>query len=242
MFGERGVVWQLIKFGDDSVVGLSAAEIIFVAQFSKWNAVNVLYPEQGRGRSVVNREGLFAGLAAVTVSLASFSKFNCFDAVAVGTVAMVFFLALSLESFRYIANFNGFYGLSLMERLNSNNQKLNGIHIVRFGPLAESEEPAGCTAQNPVTVVPNGKSRMISIRISDDDYREIKSRCGERGPAIVSEFVRAAAMHALSLPEMFSFPAFLSLQVSALERRLDRLDEQVSTLADRMSIASQQQG
>jgi hypothetical protein len=49
-------------------------------------------------------------------------------------------------------------------------------------------------------------------------------------------------MHALSLPEMFSFPAFLSLQVSALERRLDRLDEQVSTLADRMSIASQQQG
>src|ERR1039458_10265012 len=115
-------------------------------------------------------------------------------------------------------------------------------HVVRFGPLAESEEPAGCTAQNPVTVVPNGKSRMISIRISDDDYREIKSRCGERGPAIVSEFVRAAAMHALSLPEMFSFPAFLSLQVSALERRLDRLDEQVSTLADRMSIASQQQG
>ena len=90
--------------------------------------------------------------------------------------------------------------------------------------------------------MPNGKSRMISIRISDDDYREIKSRCGERGPANVSEFVRAAAMHALSLPEMSSFPAFLSLQVSALERRLDRLDEQVSTLADRMSIASQQQG
>jgi Arc/MetJ-type ribon-helix-helix transcriptional regulator len=88
--------------------------------------------------------------------------------------------------------------------------------------------------------MPNGKSRMISIRISDEDYREIKSRCGERGAANVSEFVRAAAMQALGLPEMSSFPAFLRLQVSALERRLDRLDEQVSTLADRMSIASQQ--
>lgn len=82
---------------------------------------------------------------------------------------------------------------------------------------------------------------MISIRISDDDYREIKSRCGERGAANVSEFVRAATMHALGLPELSSFPAFLSLQVSTLERRLDRLDEQVGTLADRMGIASQQQ-
>ena len=88
--------------------------------------------------------------------------------------------------------------------------------------------------------MPNGKSRMVSIRISDEDYREIKSHCGERGAANVSEFVRAATMHALDLPEMSSFPAFLSLQVSSLERRLDRLDEQVSRLADRMNIASQQ--
>jgi hypothetical protein len=87
----------------------------------------------------------------------------------------------------------------------------------------------------------NGKSRMISIRMSDEDYREIKSRCGERGAANVSEFVRAATMHALGLPEMSSFPAFLSLQVGALERRLDRLDEQVGTLADRMNIESRQQ-
>jgi len=86
------------------------------------------------------------------------------------------------------------------------------------------------------TVVPNGKSRMVSIRISNEDYREIKSRCGERGAANVSEFVRVATMYALSSPDVSSSPAFSSLQFSALERRMDRLDEQMTALAARMGV------
>lgn len=89
-------------------------------------------------------------------------------------------------------------------------------------------------------MVPNSKSRMISIRISDQDYRQIKSKCGESGVANVSEFVRAATLHALVLPEVLSSPAFSGLQLIALERRLDRLDEQVSALAQRMGMAFQE--
>jgi hypothetical protein len=78
---------------------------------------------------------------------------------------------------------------------------------------------------------------MISIRISDQDYRKIKSRCGERGATNVSQFVRAATVSALDLPEALSSPAFISLQLAGVRRRLDRLDEQVIALAERMDTA-----
>ena len=78
---------------------------------------------------------------------------------------------------------------------------------------------------------------MISIRLSEQDYREIKSHCCESGVPNVSEFVRAATVHALGLPEVLSFPAFTGFHLTALERRLDRLDEQVTTLAERLGVA-----
>jgi hypothetical protein len=77
---------------------------------------------------------------------------------------------------------------------------------------------------------------MISIRVSDQDYREIKPRCGERGAANVSEFVRVATIHALGLPEVLSVSAFAGLKLAALERRLDRLDTQVNALAERAGV------
>jgi hypothetical protein len=80
--------------------------------------------------------------------------------------------------------------------------------------------------------MPNNKSKMISIRVSDQDYSEIKTRCDEHGAANVSEFVRAATIHALGLPEVPSFSAFAGLKLAALERRLDRLAAQVNALAE----------
>jgi len=76
---------------------------------------------------------------------------------------------------------------------------------------------------------------MINIRISNEEYQEIKSGCGGRYAANVSEFVRAATMHALSAPGL-SATAISRLQFSALERRMDRLDEQMAALAARVDI------
>lgn len=84
--------------------------------------------------------------------------------------------------------------------------------------------------------MPGSKSRMISVRISDQDYREIKCRCDERGVDSVSEFVRVATMYALGSTEALSSPAFASLQLSALERRMDRVDQLVSMLAERLGV------
>ena len=83
------------------------------------------------------------------------------------------------------------------------------------------------------------KCRMISIRISQDEYREIKSRCLKQGVASISEFVRAATAHALSLPELPSSPAFSEVQLLALRTRVDRLDEEVGKIAVSAGIALQ---
>jgi hypothetical protein len=90
------------------------------------------------------------------------------------------------------------------------------------------------------TVLTETKSRMISIRISDPDYREIKSRCGDSGIANVSAFVRAATMYALSSPDALSSPVFSSLQFVALQHRVNRLDEQVAALAEHMDSLFEQ--
>jgi hypothetical protein len=81
---------------------------------------------------------------------------------------------------------------------------------------------------------------MISIRISDPDYREIKSRCGQSGIANVSAFVRAATLYALSSPGALAAPAFSSLQFTALQRRVNRLDEQVAALAEHIDSLFEQ--
>lgn len=75
------------------------------------------------------------------------------------------------------------------------------------------------------------KCRTISLRLSEEEYREIKSRCKKHGVASVSEFVRAATAHALDLPELPLSPAFAEVQLSILKARVDRLDEQLGRLA-----------
>jgi hypothetical protein len=57
----------------------------------------VLNPQQRLRSGVVNGKCLLARLAAVTVSPSSFSEFNCFNAAAIGAMAVVFFLALLLN-------------------------------------------------------------------------------------------------------------------------------------------------
>ena len=73
------------------------------------------------------------------------------------------------------------------------------------------------------------KSRMISIRLSDEDYTRMKSRCGEF--ASVSDFMRDAILRALANGDgsgacgsMFEFHvAQLSMRLDSLEHRVNEL-------------------
>lgn len=72
------------------------------------------------------------------------------------------------------------------------------------------------------------KPRMISIRLSDQEYRALKNHCVVIGDRKVSEFVRAAMMHALALPEFGAPPTYLEMQVATLFERLNRLDQRLA--------------
>jgi hypothetical protein len=83
---------------------------------------------------------------------------------------------------------------------------------------------------------------MISIRLSSQEYRELKSRCIECGDFNVSEFVRAATMHALSSPELSNPPTYLELKVASLFSRLERLEQRVIAMAAHGSGYSEANG
>jgi len=57
----------------------------------------MLNPQQGLGCGVINGKRLLTGLATIAVSLTSFAELNGFNTAAVGTMAVVFFLALLLS-------------------------------------------------------------------------------------------------------------------------------------------------
>ena len=74
---------------------------------------------------------------------------------------------------------------------------------------------------------------MITIRLSDREYREIRSRCASSGDVSVSGFVRAAIAQALGSSD--AVPSG-QLQLTALHGRLDRLDEKVQLLAEHVGF------
>ena len=77
---------------------------------------------------------------------------------------------------------------------------------------------------------------MISIRISDQEYREIKARCTDFGDLNVSEFVRAAMMCALASSNSDSPPSFLDLKVASLYNRMEKLERKLEEVAAQAGI------
>jgi hypothetical protein len=76
---------------------------------------------------------------------------------------------------------------------------------------------------------------MITIRLSDREYREIRSRCGSIGDVSVSGFVRAAITQALGSSEVSA--SSTGLQLAAIHGRLDRLDQKVGLLAEQVGFS-----
>ena len=80
---------------------------------------------------------------------------------------------------------------------------------------------------------------MISIRLSDQEYRALKNHCVVIGDLKVSEFIRAAMMHALASPELGAPPTYLELQVATLFDRLEKLDQRLAGMTTRSSAYSE---
>jgi hypothetical protein len=77
---------------------------------------------------------------------------------------------------------------------------------------------------------------MISIRLSDQEYRALKNHCVVIGDLKVSEFVRAAMMRALASPEVGAPPTYLELKVATLFDRLERLDQRRAGMATHRKV------
>ena len=74
------------------------------------------------------------------------------------------------------------------------------------------------------------KSRMITIRLSMQEYEEIKRHCIDIGEINLSEFARASMMHSMGAGDRTS-PSLVQLQIAAIQNRLNRLEQRVNLLS-----------
>jgi Arc/MetJ-type ribon-helix-helix transcriptional regulator len=75
---------------------------------------------------------------------------------------------------------------------------------------------------------------MISIRLSDEDYTRMKSRCGEF--ASVSDFMRDAIIRALSGTDGSTSYSTFDIHVTQLRMRLETLEQKVNELMASLDV------
>ena len=84
-------------------------------------------------------------------------------------------------------------------------------------------------------MVLNPKSRMISIRISDEEYEGLRSLCLSQGARSVSDLARTAMnqmLHITSDPA--NTGSSVELRFQELHGRLNLLDRRIEQLAGRL--------
>lgn len=77
--------------------------------------------------------------------------------------------------------------------------------------------------------MPKTKSKMISIRVSQDDYEALKQEYSSRGTRSVSAFAREALSHVIKLPRPKQ--ADLETEVQLLDARITSLQHELSQLS-----------
>jgi hypothetical protein len=80
---------------------------------------------------------------------------------------------------------------------------------------------------------------MISVRLSDDEYQAIKARRGGSYNLSVSEFVRSALLHALTLPDPIPCPSMLGIELATVHSRIDGLDHKIDRIATLAGIVEE---
>lgn len=88
-------------------------------------------------------------------------------------------------------------------------------------------------------ILKNGKSRMISIRVSNDEYEAIKAHYGKSNEPCVSDFIRSAVMHSLGFIRPELGPPRLQAELANLNSRIDRLDRRIDRIASLAGIPNE---
>ena len=84
------------------------------------------------------------------------------------------------------------------------------------------------------------RSKMLSVRLSEDEYRELKTLCAVRDARSVSEVARKAMLNLLSNGATFPLDPHLEelhTRVGALDGRITRLDREVNRIVQILSVA-----
>jgi plasmid stability protein len=77
------------------------------------------------------------------------------------------------------------------------------------------------------------RTKMVSIRLLDDEYRKLKELCEAKGARSVSDLARDAMFRMLA-PPMESVPPNLEDQVRRLDQKVARLGEQMEEIESRL--------
>lgn len=77
------------------------------------------------------------------------------------------------------------------------------------------------------------RSRLVTFRLSDQEYEQVRNTCREEGVRSLSEFARRAVLHQVALHGASSVN--FGDDLSALSLRLVELDQALEELRDRIS-------
>jgi hypothetical protein len=77
------------------------------------------------------------------------------------------------------------------------------------------------------------RTKMVSIRLLDDEYRQLKELCEAKGARSVSDLARDAMFRMLA-PPMDSMPQNLEDRVRKLDQKVARLGEQMEEIESRL--------
>lgn len=77
------------------------------------------------------------------------------------------------------------------------------------------------------------RTKIVSIRLLDDEYRQLKELCEAKGARSVSDLARDA-MFGMLAPAAEPVPENLADRVRSLDQKVARLGEQMEEMANRL--------
>jgi plasmid stability protein len=78
---------------------------------------------------------------------------------------------------------------------------------------------------------------MVSIRLLDDEYQQLKQLCVAKGARSISDLARDAMFRMLSRPTGENGTQHLADQVQKLDRAVERLGEKMEAIESRLPAA-----
>lgn len=86
------------------------------------------------------------------------------------------------------------------------------------------------------------RTRLISFRLSDDEYRELANLCASKGARSLSEFLRSALLRFVGCREAGGADPAVAKEMRRLRRLVKALDTRVNGLSRQMQTSPEGEG